>query len=353
MEHVTDDAKSGAELYRLVNDPRPADNIYGEQPYGSADGRYVTIRYYDTGAHDGSLAVLDLETGEETVILDHQPRFPAFHAWGEYLYYQEVREGQVHLERASFAEGEPEHIHKLPELSCQYSYGTVSPDHRHYVVTTREEEPPRIIHVDLETGAWRTLAERTDRLFKHEQFALDDSNRVLIQANVLPNVEAVHLGVIDVERDQPTLEWLAADQPHTPRPTGHEAWVGETDGVLFSTGMDDAVPTNLWTAGVGDKTAEPVVETDRHYGHVSVSRCGKYWIGDVPSIDGVPIDVGSVTNGTHRQLVTSETVHDSEQTSHAHPYLTADNRWLIFTSTRAGHPQVYGAKLPDDFLTGL
>lgn len=350
MHHVATDAETGVELYRLVDDPRPADNIYGEQPYASVDGRSIAVRYYPDDDRDGSLAILDLETGDETVVVDHQPRFPAFHAWGEYLYYQVEVDGRIHLERASFANVDAEHVHELPDLPGRYSYGTVSPDHRHYVVTTRDEEPRRIIHVDLQTGDWRTIAERTDRLFKHEQFAHDGSNRVLIQANVLPDVDEVHLGVIDVERERPGIDWLAADQPHTPRPTGHEAWVGDTDRVLFSTTMDAAVPTNLWTVGVGDEMPTPVLETERRYGHVSSSRSGRYWIGDVPSLDGVPIDVGSIEHGSRRRLVTSETAHGSEQTSHTHPYLTADNRWLVFTSTRADHPQVYGARIPDGFL---
>ena len=36
-----------------------------------------------------------------------------------------------------------------------------------------------------------------------------------------------------------------------------------------------------------------------------------------------------------------------------HPYLTADNRWLIFTSTRSRHSQVHGARIEEGFLAGL
>ena len=40
------DGESGAEVYVLGGDERPADNIYGEQPYGDATGRRIAIRYY-------------------------------------------------------------------------------------------------------------------------------------------------------------------------------------------------------------------------------------------------------------------------------------------------------------------
>ena len=59
----------------------------------------------------------------------------------------------------------------------------------------------------------------------------------------------------------------------------------------------------------------------------------------------MPIYVGDFASGKCRRAVFSRTVMGKEQWSHAHPYLTADNKWLIFTSTRDGHPQVYGAKL--------
>ena len=40
------DSESGAEVYLFGGDERPADNIYGEQPYGDATGRRIAIRYY-------------------------------------------------------------------------------------------------------------------------------------------------------------------------------------------------------------------------------------------------------------------------------------------------------------------
>ena len=40
------DPQSGAAVYRLGSDERPADDIYGEQPYSDATGRRIAIRYY-------------------------------------------------------------------------------------------------------------------------------------------------------------------------------------------------------------------------------------------------------------------------------------------------------------------
>jgi len=50
---IDNEAESGAEIYRLGADERYADNIYGEQPYGDATGRWIAIRYYAAGERPG------------------------------------------------------------------------------------------------------------------------------------------------------------------------------------------------------------------------------------------------------------------------------------------------------------
>ena len=57
------DSESGAEIYLLGADERPADNIYGEQPYGDASGRRITIRYYSTHYTPGGITIYDLQDG--------------------------------------------------------------------------------------------------------------------------------------------------------------------------------------------------------------------------------------------------------------------------------------------------
>jgi len=181
---------------------------------------------------------------------------------------------------------------------------------------------------------------------KHEQFSRDGRNRVLIQLNQMPAVKVVLLSELEIggrERRFP------ADQPYTLRPTGHEAWIGQTNRILFSTAWDATLRGNLWTAKVGDDKPTLVHEGKR-FGHVSVSRDGKYWVADTGE-EGVPIYTGNFATGQCKRACISRTEYDGKQWSHAHPYLTADNKWLIFGARRNGHPQVYGAKLKEDWLT--
>lgn len=352
MEHVETDPESSAEIHRLVDDPRPADDIYGEQPYASRDGERILVRFFDDGDRDGGLSILDLTDGTLSTVTETEPRFPAFHAWGEYCYFQSAAADRLVLERCRFDTAETTVVTTLPDVRGEYSYGTVSPGERYYAVSVEHPDDYRILGIDLESGTHEILARASEQLFKHEQFARDGTSRLLVQANQLPAVDSVLLGVLAADGGG-SIDWLAADRPHTPRPTGHEAWVGESDRVLFSTATDGADEGNLWVAGADDDAPRQLTGAPPHFTHVSVSRCGRYWIGDVPGEPDVPIHVGSVATGNHERLLLSRTEHGDRQWSHTHPYLTADNRWLIFNSVRSGHPQVYGARVPEGFLSSL
>jgi hypothetical protein len=344
------DADSGAQVYLLGADDRPADNIYGEQPYGDATGRRIAIRYYKSDQKPGGISILDLVDGSRHDVLVGATPFPAFHAWGEYLYYHQKIDGALTLQRCNFLTLAVESVAVLPDERGSYSYGTVSPDHRYYTVSVSTPDTPAKVHLlDIETGEWSILLDKPGYHAKHEQFSRDGRNRVLIQLNQMPDVKRVLLGELEIGGPE---RLFPADRPHTPRPTGHEAWVGTTDRIFFSTGSDADSKGNVWTGRVGEDGPVLTYEGKLRFGHVSVSRCGRYWVGDTGE-EGIPIYIGSFATGQCKRAVLSRTVYDGKQWAHAHPYLTADSKWLIFTSTRDGHPQVYGARLAEGWLDDL
>ena len=350
-EPVEIDEESGAQIFLLGADERPADNIYGEQPYSDPGSRRIAIRYYPGGERPGGIEVVDLYDGSRHEVLAGKPPFPAFHPWSEWLYYRQSVDGVQMLRRCNYLTLEVENVAPLPPERGGYSYGTVSPDHRWYAVAVRPEgaDASRVDLLNIETGEWRVLLDKAGYHAKHEQFSRDGRNRVLIQLNQMPDVKQVLLGEIDLSGE---LKLFPADQPHTLRPTGHEAWVGDTSSIFFSTAADPETGTNIWTGAVGDEGPTPVAGPGVRIGHVSVSADGRYWIGDTGE-EGVPIYVGSFETGRCRRAVFSRTVYDGKQWSHAHPYMTADNRWLIFTARRGELPQVYGAKLAEGWLESL
>ena len=341
------DAESGAGVYLLGGDERPADNIYGEQPYGDATGRRMAIRYYSLPSKPGGISILDLQDGSRHEVLSGKAPFPAFHAWGEWLYYAQTVAGKKLLRRCKYLTLQVEDVAELPPERGSYSYGTVSPDHRYYAVSVQPPKggPSQVHLLDLQTRQWSVLLDKPGYHAKHEQFSRDGRNRVLIQLNQVPAVKVVLLSELEIGGSEKPFP---ADQPYTLRPTGHEAWIGNTNRIFFSTGADATSKGNIWSSKVGDAKPTLVYEGKR-FGHVSVSRDGKYWIGDSGE-KGIPIYIGSFATGQARRVCFSRTEYDRQQWSHAHPYLTADNKWLIFGARRKGHPQVYGAKLKEGWL---
>ena len=349
-EPVEVDEESGAEVFLLGPDERPADNIYGEQPYSDATGRRIAIRYYPLPNKPGGINIVDLQDGSTFEVLSGKPPFPAFHAWGQWLYYAQTIAGKKILRRCNYLSLEVETVAELPPERGDYSYGTVSPDHRYYAVSVRPPDgnASNVHLLDLETNQWSMLLDKPGYHAKHEQFSRDGRNRVLIQLNQMPDVKVVLLSELEIGG---TEKRFPADQPYTLRPTGHEAWIGDSGRIFFSTGSNSTTNGNIWSGKVGDEKPKLVYE-GRRFGHVSVSRDGKYWIGDCGE-KGIPIYIGSFATGRCKRACFSRTEYDGKQWSHAHPYLTADNKWLIFAARRNGHPQTYGAKLKEGWLEEL
>ncbi len=350
-EPVEVDEESGAKVYLLGADERPADNIYGEQPYSDPASRRIAIRYYSQGDLRGGIEIFDLYDGSRHEILSGKPPFPAFHPWSDWLYYRQTVDGTPMLRRCNYTTLEIENIAPLPPERGSYSYGTVSPDHRWFAVAVRPEgaEVTRVDLLDIESGEWRVLLDKPGYLAKHEQFSRDGRNKVLIQLNQMPDVKQVLLGEIDLSGE---MELFPADLPHTLRPTGHEAWVGDKSSVFFSTAVDPETGANIYVGAVGDEGATVVPNPGTRVGHVSVTADGRYWIGDTGE-EGVPIYIGDLETGRCKRLIFSRTEYDGTQWAHAHPYMTADNKWVIFTARRNGLPQVYGAYLAEGWLEGI
>jgi len=351
-ELVEVDDESGAEVYLLGADERPADHIYGEQPYSDPGSRRIAIRYYPDEEKPGGIEVFDLYDGSRHEVLSGDPPFPAFHPWSEWLYYREVVDGVQMLRRCNYLTMEIENVAPLPPERGSYSYGTVSPDQRWYAVAVRPEgaNASRVDLLDIESGEWKVLLEKEGYHAKHEQFSRDGRNKILIQLNQMPDIKQVLLGEIDLSGE---MRLFPADQPYTLRPTGHEAWMGDKSSVFFSTEADPETGASIYYAAVGDKGPTTVYGPGKSVGHVSVTADGRYWIGDTGE-EGIPIYIGSFVSGRCKRLVFSRTVYDGKQWAHAHPYMTADNQWLIFGARRNnGNPQVYGVKLPDGWLKAL
>jgi hypothetical protein len=150
--------------------------------------------------------------------------------------------------------------------------------------------------------------------------------------------------------------------------------VADTGRVLFSAGWmqhsdydwrHDPLHSrgNLFTARPGDRKPAVFEAPQHRFVHVCASRCGRYFVADAHTGTGmfengrfkpVSLVIGNLATGKFRTLVeNSEGTSGGNPCTHTHPYLTADNRYVIYNADPHGIPQVFAAKLPPGFLDSL
>jgi len=360
------DPSSGSELVQLTSSPVISDCIYGEQPPCNPDGtRIAFLRYLHSGDPNRELWVCDLETmrvarvGGPVLSVGCQ-------AYSDFVYYETVKRGRRVLVELSLETLEAEEVFDTSGLPRFMVRGTVSPDGRYYVSMARLG-PRRyaLIRLDLRKGEWRVIHERPDLINPHPQFEPSRGLDILVQWNRgglldeagnivrLVGEEGATLYVID--RDGGSVRQLPVGRPYTAPITGHECWVGRTGEVVLTIDLpwQEAVERgNVLAVRPGEASAR-VVSKGPPVCHISASRDGRFFIGDELSSPGKPIVVGSMRTGRRAVLCRTMTSTSSAQYTHPHPYMTADNRWVIFNSDRTGVPQLYAASVPDDFLDSL
>ena len=115
------------------------------------------------------------------------------------------------------------------------------------------------------------------------------------------------------------------------------------------------IPTNKLWLRLGGPIARPFMMSEtrgaRTSIHLALSDDGRYFIVDNHRTQ--TISIGSVETGRFLKLCDSRTRQGKPQYTHAHPYLTPDNRHVIFNSNVTGVTQVYAATVPDPFLEQL
>jgi len=360
--------ENGCVIKQLTGANAFSNNIYCEQPYASADGRRIAVIRTD-GAHSQTckLLIIDLEKEIEIPV---EPKISidgiSCCAWGNWLYYIFNKGNEGVLARVSYKYIAKEIVFFLKDCPMPVSVGSVSPDYRYYINAVYQ---PRfsVLRIDLTAKKWEIIHQHPEILNPHTQFNPVTGKDMLIQHNRgsimdekgnttrLLGPEGCTLYLLD--KDGKNKRELPVGPPHTASCTGHECFIADTGRILFSIVPDPNFPGNLLSVAPGDKKPSVVTESPHFLNHVSASKCGNYFVADTLSEDRSKflIVMGSIKTGRHRVLCdtgTSVSV-DFADWSHVHPYLTADNKRVIFNSDRTGVPQVYAAGVDPDFLKSL
>ena len=371
---------SGARIRCLTSAPTITHNLYCEQPYCSADGNRLAL--FRTGDScpwtPGDLLVYDIERYRVARIstqangIGYGIRGVANASWSGVLFVVVEVTNQKRLMRFDLNTLESADLFDWSPIPG-YGLFTVSGDHRCGLASAMTGEVNAagrpffgIYRVDLTTGAHQLIHQSLEIVNPHLQFRLNSASRIMVQENRGCEVDGLGnltracdergVGLYSIASDGGDRRDFPVGPPFIAATTGHECWVGDTDRVLvtLTAPYDDGKRRGNVVEVSHDWPKPRVVFDSPHvWNHISASRCGRFFVTDCYQLPGVPIMVGCIESGQTAILCESKTTGGGAQYSHAHPYLTSENRHVVFNSDRTGLPQVYIASVPEGLLESL
>jgi hypothetical protein len=387
-----DDPVSGARIVQLTSSSMTSNNIYGEQPYTSPDGKRIIIARSQDFCFDeaGSLLVHQLDNLKITMVerQAHGARGVFNNAWSGLCYYWNANRELVQISLMTL---EKKVVYKEEDPKAPLIGGSVSPDQRYVLgMTTRLTGPGspvfQLVKLDLQNKSREVIYEDPEICNPHLQFNPIHGKQILVQNNRGTRLKAD--GSLDpynpgmggtlfvIDADGKNKRYLPVGPPITAGITGHECFVADTGKVLFSVSWDHIdfqtmrqdkrhPGGNLFVATPGDEKPTLFEAPEHFFNHVCASRDGKYFVADSYVGGGVfdkqnkirtpSLIIGNLQTGKYRTIVQDGLASSGgNQCRHTHPYLTADNKHVIFNGDpNYSTPQVFAARIPADFLPSL
>jgi hypothetical protein len=380
-----DDPVSGARIIQLTSAAAISNNVYGEQPYTSPDGnRVVVTRCQDfCWDQEGSLLVHELATLRITMVVRRMKGVRGVFnaAWSGLVYYWTPERRLMQLSLLTLEQKE---VYAEEDPSAPLIDRSVSPDQRYVIgmaprLKGRGAPVFQIIRLDLKKKVREVIFEHPEICNPHLQFNPVHGRQILVQNNEgerlrkdgsVERYKASGGRLFVIDADGGNLRYL----PDVDGFTGHECFIADTGRVLYS-GMwvqqsdydwrhtPQQPRGNLFTARPGDETVVVFEAPEHRFNHISASRCGRYFVADSHTGPGlfengrckpVALVIGNLETGRYRTLVENTAgTSGGNQCTHTHPYLTADNRHVIYNSDETGIPQVFAARIPAGFLESL
>jgi hypothetical protein len=365
---------SGAIVRQLTSAPAITHDLYHEQPPCSADGNRLALfrTAFGDPAAPGDLMVYDIEGKRITCLardvygIGSGIHALATSAWSGHIYALQQHGNHrvlLHLD--------------LNEMTCEELFdwadfpgdgpATISPDRRWALAAGRLDlDNFGVFRIDLQSGRGDWIHVSPHLVNPHLQYRLHGETRILVQenrgcradeaGNILCLYDERGVGLYSIDCDGNDRRDFPVGPPWTPGTTGHECWIGDSDRVLVTlvAPYDDGERCgNIVEARAGWEKPRVVFDSPRIWNHIAASRCGKYFVADTHEEENIPIIIGSIATGKTRVLCAAQTSAGYPQYTHSHPYLTSDNRFVVFNSDRTGLAQVYCASVPDGFLASL
>ena len=334
--------------------------IYCEQIYASADGRRIAFLRRDPATpRDLEIWIADLETYRIARV------GPASHSLAgstplmDQVYYVRPHGGGHVLVRLDLGTLEADDV--FPFGDCPLPGApAVSSDERWFASQhLLHDNVYGLYRVDLRTSRWEYFHEERDLCNTHLQFEPSQGRDLLVQQNrghvpATPTQpgrssgdQGAALYVVDI--DGRNRRDLPLGPPHTGFVDGHQCWIGRTGRVLA------AVQNPLEVGGQCVVTPGEAAATTILPGfcfiHVCASADGRLIVADHGWHRYVYL--GSIETGKVVHFCECPCTRGGGHETWEEPYITPDNRHVVFNSERTGHAELYAATVPEHVMAYL
>ncbi len=363
---------NGVTVWQATEESCQVCNLYCERPYVSPDGsRFLYARQLDDVSCDWEYVLCEFGTWKTETVGRGIPCVGVSYQ-GDHYYARSGKDGWLDIVRIDLDTGASDVRFTVPAVGQGFDcHPAVSPDGRYLSFTRPLSFSPQrfgLFLADRESGNTECIHEDPFICNSHAQFDDGAGRTLLVQHNrgcefttdgkmtkCVGEKDGCTLFLLDVPSGAVTR--LPAGIPHSTPCTGHEAWIGTSDEIIYTvesnfayTGAPDAEGNILAVrpGGLPRRVAPGVAMM-----HIGTTPCGRYFHAD--GGPGGRIIAGSPVTGRYLDVCRSETQYTKAfgQKAHSHAYLSPDFRWMIFNSDRTGAPQVYAAALPDGLLDEL
>lgn len=377
MARQVEQLDNGVAVYQVTEGAVLADNIYCEASYCTPDSRWFVYRRFPQPNVAkwkqplSEFVAVEFGAWRERV-LGRGHYFPAIAPCGALFIPEDDDSRLARIVRVDISTGARNVVAPLSGDLNPLSTFAVSSDERLICFGNAISYSPQLFGIqrlDLASGRMELLFASPSIYKPHVQFE-PFSHELLIQDNrgcrFKPDgTTELKLGpegctLFALNADNGVIRPLRVGPPYTPSATGHEQWVGRSGEAIvcidapWSDGQREgclivARPGLYKPRVVGEGGAH--VHTDgRHYCVDAFSNRGR---GERDLVVGSLSTQRTVVVGHCRVGPIPPNAPPVEHQIHGHPYLSPDNRWLVFNCWRTGRPQVYAASLPPDLLAAL
>ena len=342
--HPRIDPNIGAEVVQFTSSAFISFNVYCEQVYASVDGSrfaFVRVPTTDYSAGPFEVWVCDLTTRRVARVDTAANTYMATTPFLDTVYYARPAHGGEHvLVRLNLATLEREEVFRLGDCPVPCACA-ISPDEHWFLSAMHlHDNVFGIYRVDLSRGKWEVIHEHADISNTHVQVEPVLGRDVMIQNNGGSDLgTALYLIDIDGKNERP----LPVGRPHTADITGHQCWIGKTGKILCT--IDDTKPRGGQCVITPGEAEAKVFARGFALIHISASADGRFFVADQGGDHRVYF--GSLETGRVITICETEVSWGAQHYTHPHPYLTPDNKHVIFNSDRTGVAQVYAAVVPE------